>query len=38
MYIDFDEYPHYSATNYAIFEEYVNENIKCEHGYSYYAV
>ena len=35
MYIDFDEYPHYSGRNSAIFEKYVNENIKCEHGYAY---
>ena len=37
MYIDFDEYPHYSGRNSAIFEKYVNENIKCEHGYAYYS-
>ena len=37
MYIDFDEYPHYSGRNSEIFEKYVNENIKCEHGYAYYS-
>ena len=35
MYIDFDEYPHYSGRNYAIFEKHVNEDIKYEHGYAY---
>ena len=35
MYIDFDEYPRYSARNSELFELYVNENIKCEHGYAY---
>ena len=35
MYIAFDEYPHYSSRKSAIFEKYVNENIKCEHGYAY---
>ena len=37
MYIDFDEYPHYSDRNSAIFENYVNEDIKYEHGYAYSA-
>ena len=37
MYIDFDEYPHYSCRNSAIFEKHVNENIKFEHGYAYSA-
>ena len=35
MYIDFDEYPRYSGKTSEIFEKYVNENIKCEHGYAY---
>ena len=35
MYIDLDEYPHYIGRNYEICEKYVNENIKCEHGYAY---
>ena len=35
MYIDFDEYPRYSGRNSDFFEKYVNENIKCEHGYAY---
>ena len=35
MYIDFDEYPHYSGRISEIFEKYVNENIHCVHGYSY---
>ena len=37
MYIDFDEYPHYSGRESIIFEKYVNEDIKCEHGYAYSA-
>ena len=37
MYIDFDEYPHYSGRNSAIFEKHVSEDIKCEHGYAYSA-
>ena len=37
MYIDFDEYPHYSGRESAIFEKHVNEDIKCEHGYAYSA-
>ena len=35
MYIDFDEYSRYSGRNCDFFEKYVNENIKCEHGYAY---
>ena len=35
IYIDFDEYPRYSGRNSEIFGNYVNENIKCEHGYAY---
>ena len=35
MYIDFDEYPLYSGINSEFFGKYVNENIKCEHGYAY---
>ena len=35
MYIDFDEYPHYSGRNSDFFENYVNDNIKYEHGYAY---
>ena len=35
MYIDFDEYPSYRGRNSEIVEKYVNENIKCEHGYAY---
>ena len=37
MYIDFDEYPHYSGRSSAISEKYMNENIKCEHGYEYHS-
>ena len=37
MFIDFDEYPHCSGRKSAIFEEHVNEDIKCEHGYVYSA-
>ena len=37
MFIDFDEYPHYSGRESTIFEKYVNEDIKCKHGYAYYA-
>ena len=37
MYIDFDEYPCYSGSNSEIFEKYVKENIKCDHGYAYYS-
>ena len=37
MYIDFEEYQHYSGRNSPIFEKHVNEDIKCEHGYSYSA-
>ena len=37
MYIDFDECIHYIGINYAIIEKHVNEDIKCEHGYTYYA-
>ena len=32
MYINFDEYPRYSGRVFGIFEKYVNEDIKCEHG------
>ena len=35
MYIDFDEYPHYSGRNSGIFEKDVNENIQCDHGCAY---
>ena len=37
MFIDFDEYPHYSVRESIIFEKDVNEAIKCEHGYAYSA-
>ena len=37
MFIDFDEYPHYSGRESIIFEKYVNEDIKFEHGYAYSA-
>ena len=37
MFIDFDEYPHYSGREYIIFEQDVNEAIKCEQGYAYSA-
>ena len=37
MYIYFDEYPCYSGRNSGISEKYVNENIKCNHGYAYSA-
>ena len=37
MFIDFDEYPHYSGRESIIFEKDVNEAIKCEHGYAYSA-
>ena len=37
MFIDFDEYPHYSGRESIIFEKDVNEDIKCEHGYAYSA-
>ena len=37
MFIDFDEYPHYSGRESIIFEKYLNEDIKCEHGYAYSA-
>ena len=37
MYIDFDEYSHYSGRNSASFEKHVNEYIKCEHGFAYSA-
>ena len=35
MFIDFDDYPHYSVRESIIFEKDVNEAIKCEHGYAY---
>ena len=35
MYIDFDEYPRHSGRNSKNFENNVNENIQCVHGYSY---
>ena len=35
MCIDFYEYPRYSGRNSVSFEKYVNENIKCDHGYAY---
>ena len=35
MFIDFDEYPHYSGRESTIFEKHVNEDIKCEHCYVY---
>ena len=35
MYIDFDEYPHYSGRTSEIFEKTFNENIQCDHGYAY---
>ena len=38
MFIDFDEYPHYSGRESIIFEKDVNEDIKCEHGYAYSSV
>ena len=37
MFIDFDQYPHYSGRESIIFEKYVNEDIKCEDGYAYSA-
>ena len=37
VFIDFDEYPHYSGRETISFEKYVNEAIKCEHGYAYSA-
>ena len=37
MYIDFDEYPTYSGRNSEIFQNNVNENIQCVHGYAYYS-
>ena len=36
MFIDFYEYPHYSGRESTILEKRVNEDIKCEDGYSYY--
>ena len=33
--IDFDEYPPYSGRISEFFEIYINENIKCVHGYEY---
>ena len=35
MFIDFDDYPHYSGKEYIIFEIYSNEAIRCEHGYAF---
>ena len=37
MFIDFDEYPHYSGKESIIFEKHTNKSIKCEHGYAYSA-
>ena len=37
MFIDFDEYPHYSGRESIILKKDVNEDIKCEHGYAYSA-
>ena len=37
MFIDFDEYPHYSGRESIIFEKDVNEAIKCKYGYAYSA-
>ena len=37
MYINFDEYPHYSGRNFELFENNVNENIHCVHSYAYYS-
>ena len=37
MFIDFDDYPHYSGKESIIFEKDFNESIKCEHGYVYSA-
>ena len=37
MFIDFDEYPHYSGRESIMFEKDVNEDIKCEHVYAYSA-
>ena len=37
MFIDYDEYPRYSVRESIIFAKYVNEAIKCEHGYAYSA-
>ena len=37
MFIDFDDYPHYSVKESIIFEKDINEAIKCEHGYAYSA-
>ena len=37
MFIDSDEYPHYSGRESTIFEKDVNKDIKCEHGYAYSA-
>ena len=34
-YIDFDEYPPYSGIISETFENNVNENIQCVHGYAY---
>ena len=35
MCIDFYEYPRYSGRNSKKIEKYVNESIKCDHGYAY---
>ena len=35
MYIDFDEYPPYSGRIPENVETYVNDNIQCDHGYTY---
>ena len=35
MYIDFDEYRHYSSRNYEFLKQNVDENIHCVHGYAY---
>ena len=37
IFIDFDEYPHYSGRESIIFEKDVNAAIKCEYGYKYSA-
>ena len=35
MYIDFDYYPRYCGRISTIFERNVNEDIQCDHGYTY---
>ena len=37
MFIDFDDYPHFSGKESIIFVKDINEAIKCEHGYAYSA-